>query len=106
MRGSARWQLAGFDVSASVNFLNRYRDVVSDPQRRVASWTTLDLHAGYTFGSIGTGWLSNTTLALGAENLLDKNPPFLNNSAVGIGYDQENGDLTGRVVSLSVRTKW
>ncbi len=30
-----------------------------------------------------------------SKNLFDKDPPFLNNAAASIGYDQENGDLTG-----------
>ena len=106
MRGTARWERAGFDVAAYVNFVNDYKDVVSDPQRHVSSWTTLDLHAAYTFSSVGGGWLGDTTFALGADNVLDSDPPFLNNAAFGIGYDQENGDLTGRTVNFTVRKKW
>jgi outer membrane receptor protein involved in Fe transport len=106
MRGTVRWQRAGFDVATDVNFMNNYRDEVSAPQRSVSSWTTVDLHAAYTFGAAGGGWLGDTTFALGADNLFDKDPPFLNNSTVGIGYDQENGDLTGRTVNFTVRKKW
>jgi iron complex outermembrane receptor protein len=106
VRGSMRWQRAGFDVGTDVNFMNNYKDVASAPERGVPSWTTVDLHAAYTFGSASGGWLGDTTFALGADNLFDKDPPFLNNSAVGIGYDQENGDLTGRIVNFTVRKKW
>jgi hypothetical protein len=45
-------------------------------------------------------------LALNVQNLLNINPPFLNNSAVGLGYDQENADLYGRMVSFEVRKAW
>lgn len=106
MRGTVRWQRAGFDVSADANFMDHYKDEVSTPQRHVSSWTTIDLRAAYTFGSAAGGWLGDTTFALGADNLFDKDPPFLNNSTVGIGYDQENGDLTGRTVNFTVRKKW
>ena len=106
MRGTARWQRGGFDVSAYMNFLNNYTDKASNPERRVASSTTFDLHAAYTLRSAGGDWFGDTTFALGADNLFDRDPPFLNNSAVGLGYDQENGDLTGRVVSFTVRKKW
>jgi hypothetical protein len=105
MRGSARWQRGSFDVSTYVNFMNSYRDTVSVPNRHVASWTTLDLHAAYSPIAPSQSWLGDTTLSLGVDNLLDADPPFLNNS-VGIGYDQENGDLIGRMVSISVRKKW
>jgi iron complex outermembrane receptor protein len=106
VRGTARWQRGGFDVSAYVNFLNDYKDEASNPQRHVASWTTFDLHAAYTLHSERGSWLEDTTFALGADNLFDRDPPFLNNALAGIGYDQENGDLTGRVVSFTVRKKW
>lgn len=106
MRATVRWQRGGFDVATYVNFLNDYHDTASNPQRRIASWTTLDIHAAYTFSAASGGWLDDTTLALGAENLFDKDPPFLNNAGAGIGYDQENGDLTGRMVSFTVRKKW
>jgi len=106
MRASMRWQRGGFDVSTYANYVNSYRDTISVPARHVGSWTTLDLHASYTFGAQSTqSWFGDTTLSLGLDNLLDKDPPFLNNS-VGIGYDQENGDLTGRMASVTLRKKW
>ncbi len=37
-----------------------------------------------------------------ATNLLGSDPPFLNNPLERIGYDQENGDLTGRSVTLGI----
>jgi outer membrane receptor protein involved in Fe transport len=106
LRGSMRWRYGAFDVSAYTNYFNHYKDVLSTPHRSIASWTTFDLHAAYTFSQHGEGWLGNTTLALGAENLFDRDPPFVNNAVASIGYDQENGDLTGRTVSLTVRKSW
>jgi iron complex outermembrane receptor protein len=109
LRGTAGWARGGLSLSTSANFLNHYRDTLSAPERRVRSWTTIGLHGSYALGA-NRSFLSDTTLSLGIENLLDENPPFLNNSGTGqnisIGYDQENGDLTGRVVSFTVRKKW
>lgn len=104
-RGSARWQRGDFDVTSSVNYADGYRDTVSDPHRHVDSWTTLDMHASYALRAPKDSWLGDTTFSLGIDNLLDKDPPFLNNP-IGTGYDQENGDLIGRIWSLSVRKKW
>ena len=106
MRGSVRWRLGAFDVSGYVNYYNHYEDVMSTPRRDVASWSTVDLHAAYTLKPHGQGWLGDTTFALGADNLFDRDPPFLNNATASIGYDQENGDLTGRMVSFTVRKNW
>ncbi len=105
VRTSARWQRGGLDISAYVNYLNSYLDTASLPRRHVDSWTTLDLHATYSLGTPLRSWVGDTTLSLGVDNLLDTEPPFLNNP-IGIGYDQENGDLTGRIVSITLRKKW
>jgi outer membrane receptor protein involved in Fe transport len=104
-RSTTRWQRGGFDVSGYVNYLNSYLDTTSNPHRHVSSWTTVDLHASYRLGASAPSALSDTTFSLGIDNMFDARPPFLNNP-VGIGYDQENGDLTGRVVSLNIRKKW
>jgi iron complex outermembrane recepter protein len=105
LRGSTRWQFGQVDLSAYLNYMSGYKDIGSNPQRRVDSWTTVDLHATYALGT-ASDWLGRTTVALSADNLFDTNPPFLNNSLAGLGYDQENGDLIGRMLSLSVRTRW
>ena len=39
-------------------------------------------------------------------NLFNKSPPFLNNAVAQLGYDQENADPSGRLVSLQVRKNW
>jgi outer membrane receptor protein involved in Fe transport len=71
----------------------------------VRSWTTLDLSLAYATGKDRSAAFSGLTFALSAENLFAQDPPFLNNQ-VGMGYDQENGELTGRIVSFSVRKNW
>jgi iron complex outermembrane receptor protein len=105
MRGTVRWQRGNLDVSANANYLNHYRDTASVPERNVASWTTLDLQGAYTLNVPAQSRLANTTFSLGIENAFDTDPPFMNN-VIGIGYDQENGDLTGRTVNLTVRKTW
>ncbi|MEP7245449.1 MAG: TonB-dependent receptor [Gammaproteobacteria bacterium] len=105
LRGSFGWQHAGLNVNTYLNYTDGYRDEVSVPHRRVSSWSTFDLNAAYGFEPNAHGWLGKTTLALGVENLFDKDPPFLNN-ALGLGYDQENADITGRFVSFTLRQNW
>jgi len=102
MRSSARWEYGPFSLSAYGNYQNDYTDKSTAERRHIASWTTFDLHASY---QLNQALLDGTTLSLGVDNLFDRSPPFVNN-VVGIGYDQENGDLIGRVVSLSIRKKW
>jgi len=104
-RGSASWTRRSLGVSAFVNFQNRYRDTLSVPNRGVSPWTTVDLQLSYETSGDMLGWLGHTQFVLNAQNLFDVNPPFLNNP-VGVGYDQENGDLYGRIVSFELRKRW
>jgi outer membrane receptor protein involved in Fe transport len=103
VRASVAWQRGAFSADAFLNFQDAYRDTNSYPNRRVSSWTTLDASVGYR--ARWGGWLGDMAVALSADNLFDSDPPFLNNG-VGIGYDQENGHLMGRVVRMDVRWEW
>jgi len=106
VRGSAGWERHGFGAAGFINFENSYQDTVSVPNRGVSPWTTVDLQLSYRTPVDMLGWLGNTQFALNVQNLFNVNPPFLNNSAAGIGYDQENADLYGRVASLEIRKRW
>jgi outer membrane receptor protein involved in Fe transport len=105
LRGSVGWQRGGLDIVAYVNYADHYRDTVSIPERRVRSWTTLDTTVTYKLSAGLGGRLGETSLSLAAMNLFDRDPPFLNN-LVGVGYDQENADIMGRIVSFTIRQKW
>ncbi len=103
-RLSASWTRGGASVAVFANFTNGYRDVTVQPARRIASWTTLDAQIALKTGT-ADGWMAGMELALNIQNLADRTSPFVNN-ALGIGYDPENGDLTGRLVSLTLRKRW
>ncbi len=105
LQGSIEWRHRDWTTSMHVNYADGYRDTASVRQRRVASWTTLDMRIAYSVNVSVQSWLNGTMFALSAENVFDTDPPFLNNQ-VGIGYDQENADLTGRILSISLRKKW
>jgi len=92
------WQQARFAATTFLNYAGAYRDTASQPSRTVGAWTTWDLQLRYDFPAA-------TRLFLNVQNIFDRDPPFLNNH-LGLGYDAENADLTGRVVSLGVVKKW
>ena len=105
-RGTVGWTGRRLGLNASVNYSNSYRDTASEPSVPVSSWTTIDLQARYRMGMGEGGWLDHTQVELNAVNVFNRDPPFLNNQIVGIGYDQENADPYGRLVSLLVRKSW
>jgi iron complex outermembrane recepter protein len=106
MRASAGWQFAGFGALVAANFANGYRDIASTPPRRIDSWTTIDVQLRYDIPADANRWLRDTRIELNAHNVFNKDPPFLNNQLVGIGYDQENANPYGRVLSLELRKSW
>jgi iron complex outermembrane receptor protein len=104
LRGSAGWTRRGFSVFSFVNFANSYRDTLSVPNRDISAWTTVDLQLGYEPPG-DSAWLGHTRFSLNAQNLFNTLPPFVNNP-VGVGYDQENASLVGRLVSFEVTKRW
>jgi iron complex outermembrane receptor protein len=105
-RGSVSWARRGLGISTFLNFENHYRDTLSVPNRGVSPWTTVDVQLSYETAQDTFGWLGHTQFVLNAQNLFDVLPPFLNNNAAGLGYDQENADLYGRMVSFEIRKRW
>ena len=72
----------------------------------VAAWTTIDAQVHYEVGRNEGGWLDGVRLELNATNLFNRAPPFLNNQIALLGYDQENADPYGRLLSVQIRKNW
>jgi outer membrane receptor protein involved in Fe transport len=106
LRGSGYWQYRNLQLSTVVVYANHYRDWASSPPRNIASWTTVDLTASYTIVPASLSLLANTTVSLAVQNVFDRAPPFINNTTTFLGYDQENGNLLGRFLSVSLRKQW
>jgi iron complex outermembrane receptor protein len=106
LRGLLSWQQRRWAATVAVNFQNRYKDLGSEPRRNIGSYTTFDAQLRYDLSPFGTGLLQNTLLELNAINVFNVSPPFLNNSIAQLGYDQENADPYGRLISFQVRKSW
>jgi iron complex outermembrane receptor protein len=106
LRGTASWRQLRWGAMLGVNFQNHYTDTRSDPNRNVRAYTTFDAQLRYDLAPFSTGLLQNTLVELNAINVFNVSPPFLNNQLAGIGYDQENADPDGRLLSLQVRKTW
>lgn len=106
LRAALSWSGKRLGGTLAVNYSNSYRDTQTVPNLPVAAWTTIDAQVRYQLGSGAGGWLDHTQLELSALNLFNRDPPFLNNALAGLGYDQENADPYGRIVSLWIRRNW
>jgi iron complex outermembrane receptor protein len=100
------WKIGNAETSLDIRYSNRYRDLQTQPATQIASWTTADLRFAYTFNSAAARGSHPTEISLNCTNLFNRYSPFAINKVAGLGYDQENGDLTGRTVTLSSYVKW
>ena len=112
-RASVSWSDGRFTTSASLNYVNAYKNNLFNPYEDIDSWTTFDLYFGYKFGAVdGLTTLRNVRLALSVLNVLDARPPFVNlpsNDTLGgnpIPYDAANASPLGRVISLQISKRW
>ena len=110
LRFSARlaWSSGAWSVQTTANHSGAYQDLRFTPSRRVGSWTTVDLNAGYRVDG-GDGWLSGTQCNLGVINLLNRSPPFVNQFdpfSGNFGYDAANASLLGRQIILQIVKRW
>lgn len=96
-RGALNWRNDAFGVGAYLNYANAYSNPGSTQHRRIDSYTTIDLH-----GSLKLP-LADTTLALDITNAFNQKPPFVD---IDGGYDPGQASAVGRLVALSLRTRF
>lgn len=107
IRAHVGWTKGGFSVNAFANYAAGYTNQTVTPSVPVSSWTTFDLNLGYEFQA-ERGPLRGLRLSLNASNVFDADPPRIS-YLVGTftsGYDGENANPYGRVVSLQLTKKW
>jgi len=108
LRGHAGWASDSLSALLSISYVGGYKNNIVTPSEHVSSWTTLDAQISYRFKN-DTGALRGLSLTLGATNLLDKDPPyaaFSFNGISAIGYDPQNANPLGRVLSLQLTKAW
>ncbi|MDE0130396.1 MAG: TonB-dependent receptor [Gammaproteobacteria bacterium] len=105
-RGAAglSWAVGPWEVNGLVRQVGGYED---DGGGSIGSFTTLDANVRWSFGGFpgfgaGLGADYETTITLGAVNLLDEDPPYV---AVAGSYDPRSSDPRGRRVFLGVRIR-
>ncbi len=106
-RAHATWQSDGWGAALFANYVDSYTNKTNSTPQHVNSWTTFDLQLSYRFRA-EAGPARGLKVALSATNLFDRDPPYAA-YFIGIytsGYDPENANPLGRVVSLQVTKSW
>jgi iron complex outermembrane recepter protein len=105
-KATTGWETRNFWTQAVMNYQGGYEDTDSVPRRPISPWSTWDVSAGYRLGNVVPEFSDQIQLIASALNVFNRQPPFLNNAVEELGYDEENGDLLGRRVSIQIRVKW
>lgn len=109
-RASVQWSLGDFTTTAYLNHTGAYNNNLANPVQKVRSHDTLDVRVAWALDNLGGGdWLKDTTLAVGATNLFDRDPPFVNiaqSANGGGGFDPTTASPIGRMWSLSLNKKF
>ncbi len=112
LRSSITFARDSFNLTAAVNYTDRYRDSeprwtgVSIQRDTVSSWTTVDLSFQYEISRRYEGSaFPAIALQLSASNLFDKDPPYVANSE-GLNYDGVNANPRGRFIAAQVTGRW
>ena len=105
MRASLSWSRRDLWAATYLNYQHSYRNPDIPLNASIGAWSTVDAAVGYQLRLPHLSATASTEVSISAQNLFNHYPPFVNN-AYGIGYDQENANLLGRVVSVRVRQVW
>jgi len=91
---------AGFALNYTHSYTNDVRPLPNGTLQRVPAFVTLDFNARADLSGLG---LRGGTLRLGAVNIFDRDPPFVNNA---FGFDNLNADARGRTVYAQINYRF
>lgn len=104
--GTGDWSVGAVEASFTVRHTKGYRNTEVVPVQRVGGWTTADVRVAYTFDAVDRFGTQPVEVAVRCENVMNRYSPVVVNTVAGLGYDQENGGLVGRVVWVSAYVKF
>ena len=110
-RTGAVWTQGPFTASASIYYVNSYRNSLFTPSEPIGSWTTGELYLGYKTGETMPWPLRQLAVGLSIANVADAHPPRVRIPAGltgenAIPFDPANASPVGRVISLSFDKRW
>lgn len=97
-----------FNFNLYANYTNGYNNTFSTLKPKIAASTTVDLSAAYDFGEM-LGVTKRFQLGVNVTNLFDQDPPFADlapSNNGGGGFDPTVASPIGRIVSVSLRSKF
>lgn len=108
LRAGLSWSQDQLSTNLFLNYADSYRDDRQDPEASIGSFTTVDWTISYEFARGGApSPLDNVRLLFSAVNVLNENPPFVDNPlGLNANFDARNASPLGRVLALQVSKHW
>jgi outer membrane receptor protein involved in Fe transport len=111
LRGSLFWNAGSLTAVFTGKHIGGYTDNLGSAKCNinpcaVGSWTTWDLQLGYQLRDRFSGFLGGIKLSASVQNVFDKNPPFVDASDAGVGFDSINANPMGRFAALQFIKDW
>jgi iron complex outermembrane receptor protein len=97
---SLRWSTGPYSANLTVRYIDSYHN--DQGNTTIASWTTLDAQYAFTLSDF---FARKTTLTVGGNNVLDKDPPSLGDR-IRPGYDDVVHDVRGRIVYAQIEVSF
>ncbi|GGZ32408.1 TonB-dependent receptor plug domain-containing protein [Asticcacaulis endophyticus] len=98
------WEGPRWRIGSTVNYISDAIDTGVTPNARIASWTTVDLIAGWRLRGD-----HRTELQLAVTNLFDRDPPIARGAAAnypGLYYDGTTASPVGRFIAVTLRHRF
>ena len=108
IRGHLLFSKGPVTVAAFVNYVSDYQNNVTTPgtSTPIASWTTVDLTAGFACPTC-EGLLRGLETSAGVLNVANRPPPYAANAnGFAVNYDGANASPLGRYFFLQLAKRW
>lgn len=103
-RGMASISGGGISATLHVNYTDSYNNDESVAQKKIHSYTTIDINLGFSFNQrLQLDDEGRLKLSLSAINIFNRRPPFVDSQ---FGYDPSNADPLDRFVAAEFVFKW
>lgn len=105
IRSDFSWERGSLGAAFSVNYTSNYTNTSVLPSEPIRSYITVDMNTFYKFDRHG-GPLQGVKVSLGATNLFNQRPPFINSGVSNSNYDSANANLLGRSITVMMTKSW
>lgn len=100
-RGTIGWSNDRVNAAVYLNYTGDYLFYANNIYHPTRSFTPIDMHLAVNLPF--EGFLAGTQATLDVDNILDQQPPFVDEASQANGYDNQVANPLGRVITFGLR---